>query len=44
MEAKGAGLSLSSSCYWNDASDGLEVVVWENKQMHCVATIFVTAI
>ena len=44
VEAKGAGLSLSSSCFWNDESDGLEVVVWENKQMHCVATIYVTAI
>ncbi len=40
MQKNGAGLVSSVSTFWDVQSDGLCKVMWENKTMHCVVTVF----
>ena len=44
MQKNGAGLHTSSSCYWDNSTDGSRTVRWENKSMYCIATVFGVAI
>ena len=40
MQKNGSGLISSVSTYWDATKDGLCKVTWENKTMHCIATVF----
>ncbi|CAH0393539.1 unnamed protein product [Bemisia tabaci] len=44
MQKNGAGLHTSSSCYWDNATDGSCTVRWENKTMYCIVSVFGLAI
>ena len=37
------GLHLSSTCFWDAASDGSFSVRWENGTMHCILNVFAMA-
>jgi len=39
MQKNGAGLH-TSSCYWDNTTDGSRTVRWESKSMYCVVTVF----
>ena len=34
----------AASTYWDAERDGLCKVMWENKTMHCVVTVFGTCV
>ena len=40
MQKNGAGLHTSSSCYWDNTTDGSRTVRWESKSMYCIVTVF----
>lgn len=40
MQRTGAGLHTASTCYWDTRTDGSCTLRWENKSMHCIATVF----
>merc|ERR1712243_994 len=40
MQRTGAGLQTSSSCYWDNTTDGSCTVRWENKTMYCIVSVF----
>jgi dynein light chain Tctex-type 1 len=44
MQRNGAGLHMSTSCFWDNASDGSASYRWENKTMYCITTVFGLAI
>ncbi|TRY76763.1 hypothetical protein TCAL_07609 [Tigriopus californicus] len=44
MQKNGAGLHTSSSCYWDNSTDGSCTVRWENKTMYCIVSVFGLAI
>lgn len=44
MQKNGAGLHSTSSCYWDNNTDGSCTVRWENKTMYCIVSVFGLAI
>ena len=44
MQKNGAGLVSAASTYWDTSTDGLCKVMWENAYMHCVVTVYGTAL
>jgi len=44
MQKNGAGLHLSTSCLWNNESDGSVSVRWENRAMYCIVSVFGVAV
>lgn len=40
MQKLGAGLHTSSSCLWDDNTDGSCTVRWENKTMYCIVSVY----
>lgn len=40
MQRNGAGMSSSSSCFWDPDTDGSVTVHWEGEFMHAVVTVF----
>lgn len=40
MQRTGAGLHTASTCFWDTKTDGSCTIRWENKSMHCIATVF----
>jgi dynein light chain Tctex-type 1 len=40
MQKTGAGLHTSSSCFWDNTTDGSCTVRWENKTMYCIVSVF----
>uniref|UniRef100_A0A8D8LKL8 Dynein light chain Tctex-type 1 n=1 Tax=Cacopsylla melanoneura TaxID=428564 RepID=A0A8D8LKL8_9HEMI len=44
MQKLGAGLHTSSSCLWDDNTDGSCTVRWENKTMYCIVSVYALAL
>ncbi|KAM9703604.1 dynein light chain Tctex-type 1 [Menidia menidia] len=44
MQKNGAGLQTSSTCFWDNTTDGSCAVRWENKSMYCIVNVFGLAI
>ncbi|CAG0912753.1 unnamed protein product [Notodromas monacha] len=44
MQKSGAGLNSASSCYWDDSSDGVCNVRWDNKTLYCMVSVYGLAI
>ena len=44
LQNNGAGLTSSSSCFFDCTTDGSVTVRWENKAMCCIVTMFATAL
>jgi dynein light chain Tctex-type 1 len=40
VQKNGTGLHATSSCYWDNRTDGSYSHKWENKSMHCITTVF----
>jgi dynein light chain Tctex-type 1 len=44
MQKNGAGMHMATSCFWDNSSDGSATLKWDNKTLHCIATVFGLAI
>ena len=44
VQKNGAGVHTSSSCFWDNSTDGSCTVRWENKTMYCIVSVFGLAI
>ncbi|XP_028253624.1 dynein light chain Tctex-type 1 [Parambassis ranga] len=44
MQKNGAGLHVTSSCFWDNTTDRSCAVNWENQSMHCIVCVFGLAI
>ena len=44
LQKTGAGLTVTTSCYWDKSMDGSCTVRWENKTIYCILTVFGIAI
>ena len=44
MQRNGAGLHTSSSCFWDNTTDGSCTVRWDNKTMYCITSVYGLAI
>lgn len=51
MQKNGAGLNVTSACFWDTTSDGIVSVKWpeerqkgEENGMYCIVTVFACAI
>lgn len=44
LEKKDAGLSISSSCFWDSTKDGSFTTSWQNDTILCVVNIYALAI
>jgi dynein light chain Tctex-type 1 len=40
MQKSDAGLHMSSSCFWNTATDGNSTIRWDNDSMYCIVNVF----
>ena len=44
LEKKDAGLSISSSCFWDSTKDGNLTTSWQNETILCVVNVYALAI
>ncbi|CAH1099110.1 unnamed protein product [Psylliodes chrysocephalus] len=40
LQRSGAGLHTASSCYWDNSTDGICTVRWENNSLYCIVTVY----
>mmetsp|Transcript_196 Transcript_196/g.379 ORF Transcript_196/g.379 Transcript_196/m.379 type:complete len:122 (+) Transcript_196:108-473(+) len=44
MQKNGAGLTTTATCYWDQQTDGVCTIPWENDTMHAVITVYACAL
>ncbi|CAG9855707.1 unnamed protein product [Phyllotreta striolata] len=44
LQRSGAGLHTASTCYWDNSTDGVCTVRWENKNLYCIVSVYGVAI